>query len=222
MPSLFVNGDYDQACRRSAVNPWAGHVLEASMGISPELEEFCSRWLAKADDYPDCDTNLAHAFDRFFTLFVVYNRLYAEATYRLGQRGRITLTRRFPDAEASQEFVVQYLTASALLRAIDHQRGADVTTIRDLLQQGRFALKLDPPDFRPNRDLDLDLSRRLGSRGNQRACAVLETLYCIRCNIFHGQKGFHQEQLELLAPASRLLLVVIEALYQGLRDEPVA
>jgi len=71
MPSLFVNGDYDQACRRSAVNP-GPDMSWRRQWASPELGVLQSM-VGKADHYPDCDTNLAHAFDRFFTLFVVYN-----------------------------------------------------------------------------------------------------------------------------------------------------
>lgn len=39
--------------------------------------------------------------------------------------------------------------------------------------------------------------------------AVLECLYQIRCNIFHGEKEFAPRQAELLIPAITLLEVVV-------------
>ncbi len=85
------------------------------MALSPDLRNFCSNWRAKATAYSTDE--LAGAFDRFFTSYVAFNRLYAEATYRLAQRGRVNLHERFPDSQAAQEYVVQFCTAETLTRA---------------------------------------------------------------------------------------------------------
>jgi len=59
----------------------------------------------------------------------------------------------------------------------------------------------------------------LESRGsNRRAKAVLEALYAIRCNMFHGQKGFQPIQLELLQPAIAVLETTADALYRALEQ----
>jgi hypothetical protein len=65
--------------------------------LSPEFHRFHADWLAKADQYTGAD--LQSAFDRFFTLFVIYNRLYAEATFQLAREGKLNLARKtaFPD-----------------------------------------------------------------------------------------------------------------------------
>lgn len=42
-----------------------------------EIEEFCDRWLDKADRYQT--DALEDLFDKFYTLFVPYNRLYSTA-----------------------------------------------------------------------------------------------------------------------------------------------
>ena len=49
--------------------------------ISSELQNFYTRWLWKAEEYQS--DNLQDCFDRFFTLFVAYNRLYAELALSL-------------------------------------------------------------------------------------------------------------------------------------------
>jgi hypothetical protein len=82
-----------------------------------------------------------------------------------------------------------------------------------LLGEGRFALKLDPVTGarRPEEDANL-----LGS--TRRAKAVLEALYAVRCNMFHGRKGFRPIRLELLQPAIVVLENTAEALYRALEQ----
>lgn len=50
------------------------------MPLSPQLRNFCDSWRRKAAAYAVDD--LGDAFDRFFTSYVVFNRLYVEATHR--------------------------------------------------------------------------------------------------------------------------------------------
>ena len=47
--------------------------------IKQEINDFCNNWLQKANNIDS--SNLQGAFDKFFTLYVVYNRLYVETTY---------------------------------------------------------------------------------------------------------------------------------------------
>jgi hypothetical protein len=150
---------------------------------------------------------------------VAFNRLYAEATYRLARRGHVRLRERFPDSQASQDYVVQFCTAATLTRAWE---GAANTTaalreIADHLRARRFALKLDPvtADPRPARDHKLLTGLESRSR-NRRAKAVLEALNAICCNMFHGQKGFQVAHLALPRPAILLLESTIDVLYQAL------
>jgi hypothetical protein len=129
------------------------------------------------------------------------------------------LRERFPDSQASQDYVVQFCTAATLTRAWE---GAANTTaalreIADHLRARRFALKLDPvtADPRPARDHELLTGLESRSR-NRRAKAVLEALNAIRCNMFHGQKGFQVAHLALPRPAILLLESTIDVLYQAL------
>jgi hypothetical protein len=47
--------------------------------LSAEFIDFYHNWQSKAAAYSDED--LRSAFDKFFTLFVLYNRLYAAASW---------------------------------------------------------------------------------------------------------------------------------------------
>ena len=190
------------------------------MPLTESLRRFCDDWRAKALDYSVED--ITGAFDRFFTSYVVCNRLYAEATYRLARRGQIKLRERFPDSQASQEYVLQYCGAVLLIRAWEGDQGSRTALrrIAEHLREKRFALKLDPVTGARRPDEDARLLAALESRGsNRRAKAVLEALYAIRCNMFHGQKGFQPIQLELLRPAIAVLEKTEDALYQALGQD---
>ena len=88
--------------------------------MNQEIETFCQNWIEKAEAYND--NNLQDVFDKFFTLFVVYNRLYVEATFRMSNRGEINIRNRnsFPDAQAAKNYVIQYLTSRTINEAFNN------------------------------------------------------------------------------------------------------
>jgi hypothetical protein len=185
------------------------------MALSLQLRDFCESWQRKAAAYALDD--LGQAFDRFFTSYVIFNRLYAEATYRLARGGHVRLRDSFPDAQAAKSHVAQYCTAEVLIRGWNENAAGAIQEITDHLRDGRFALKLDPVTGNRRPDKDDELRNALQSRGSgQRAKGVLEALYAIRCNMFHGQKRFEVAQLELLRPATRLLESTINTLFNTL------
>ena len=189
------------------------------MALAEGLRSFCDGWKAKARDYSV--EEIREAFDRFFTSYVVFNRLYAEATYRLARRGQVKLRERFPDSHAAQEYVLQYCGAAFLTRAweADDDSRTALRRIAQHLRERRFALKLDPVTGARRPEEDANLLAALESRGrNRRAKAVLEALYAIRCNMFHGQKGFQPIQLDLLQPAITVLEKTADTLYRALEQ----
>jgi len=190
------------------------------MPLSHQLRIFPDNWRGKAHAYAVDD--LAGAFDRFFTSYVVFNRLYAEATYRLARHGRLNLREPFPDSRAAQDYVIQFCGAGILTRAWEGSAdsAAAINQIAEHLIDHRFALKLNPMtgDRQPAKDHTLAAALRSRSR-NQRAKGVLEALNAIRCNMFHGQKGFEVAQLALLRPAVVLLESTVEILYGALEPD---
>ena len=119
--------------------------------------------------------------------------------------------------------MLQFCGATTLTEAwnAEPEATAAIKQIAEHLQEGRFALKLNMITGERQPEADRDLLAALESRGrNRRAHAVLETLYAIRCNMFHGHKGFEPVQLELLRPAIALLDSTINVLYKALDAEP--
>jgi hypothetical protein len=187
--------------------------------LSPELNEFYRSWLRKAEHYSYAE--LSGYFDKFFTLYILYNRLYAEATFVLARREKINISKRtsFPDSQAAKEYVLQFLGSEKLLSVLesDPESRLALTTIVSLIEEERFHINLDMVYGRPQRDKDLELLKSLRSRSiNEKALAVLDTIYSIRCNMFHSHKGFHQVQIEILKPVTLILRKVVELLYQEL------
>jgi hypothetical protein len=75
-----------------------------AMALSFEFTEFVRNWERKANEYDTSD--LGNCFDKFFTLYVAFNRIYAEATFTLARNGKIQLNndRPFPDKKAATAY----------------------------------------------------------------------------------------------------------------------
>jgi hypothetical protein len=162
------------------------------MALSSQLREFHSRWMNKARSFGQ--ENLDQTFDKFFTLYVVFNHLYVQATFRLASQGRVIIEKRntFPDAEAAQEYVVQFVGATHLTRELNNDPNvrAALESITGYVCNRTFSFELDRLTGEAQPDKDTDLCNRLASTSrNAQASAILETLYAVRCNMFHGRKG---------------------------------
>jgi len=197
--------------------------------LNHRFQDFCDRWLKKAREYDE--TELSQCFDKFFTLFVVYNALYSETAALLYRKARAESRNdykmesdHFPDSEAATKYVLDLLGSRNLLNTLkdDLESSKAIETIIDLMDRKRFNVQLDPVwgRLQPDKDQELLASLKSNSRDNK-ARAILTVIYSIRCNIFHGRKGFVDHQEELLIPATIILRKVIDSLYRKLKSAPV-
>jgi len=183
------------------------------MSLSLEFKDFYSAWMTKAKDH---DHSLASAFDRFYTLYVVYNRLYAEATFVLARNGGLNLSGRntFPDSKAATDYVVQFVGGQDIVASIENDLPARVALQRIVSGFGTFHVCLDMVTGEPLPEADENLRNRLESANNAtKAKAIAETVYKVRCNTFHGHKEFNEVQRELLEPICVILEKLIECVY---------
>lgn len=162
------------------------------------LNGFCSAWLRKAERI---DTNsLEGVFDRFFTLWVVFNRLYEEAGRTLVHR-RHKLYSPFiarrgprvfappPDKISATKGIAAFVGLDRLRDNIlgDHEAADGLQYIHDSIRSGMFYLHENYETGEPDTATDIDLVQRaIGG------CVVstLTLIYQARCNLFHGQKAF--------------------------------
>lgn len=154
-------------------------------------------------------------------MFVIYNRLYARATFELARRpgSGVRLGRSFPVGKAAREYVGIYLNNANLIDSLESDPASSeaIEAIKTFLDQGRFFIKLHRLNGTRQPDEDRALLRKFSSNSkDQRAEAVLDFLYSVRCNLFHGHKAFEGVQLEVMRPANLLLFRVVEMLFSRL------
>ena len=179
--------------------------------LSNEVDQFYRRWSEKAEGYQEND--LRNCFDEFFTLFVAFNSLYVQASYKLISRGDAKLNKygTVPDGEGAKENVVKYLDAQAIFDRIEaHQPAKDaLNAIVNEIKSGRFYLKTAAWDTKRVAAIRSQDPARLSK-------ATLEILYVVRCNMFHGSKGYEPIQMSLLKPCIVLLRIIKQLLYESL------
>jgi hypothetical protein len=192
------------------------------MTISQEFLNFVRNWQHKSEEYNT--TNLRSCFDKFFTLYIVFNRIYAEATFSLARRlpcqFKTSNWTSFPDRDAATAHILQFMNAENFVSGImtDENSAAALKEIIRLIRDERFYIKLDMVTGDQQRDRDLKLLADLeGNNLATKGRAILETIYCIRCNMFHGHKGFNKVQLELLQPIIIILEKTIKIAFDKLQ-----
>jgi hypothetical protein len=171
--------------------------------ITPQLRQFYSNWLGKADAY-DQDT-LANHFDKFTSLYVVFNSLYLQVMTELVLAGE-KLPKEYKDKKAATDYVAQYLKGKYFITQLlsDDFSLNNFTNICSIIENEEFHIILDYGI--QQRALDLELLTYLRSNASQeKAKAILSLFYHVRCNLFHGQKGFEERQRQLLLPVNQLL-----------------
>jgi len=175
---------------------------------------FCERWLEKASDYDD--SSLDGAFDRFFSLFVAFSRLYSHFAVRSGctyEGDRRQATACFARAMGEGD----------LAPALEADGGRDdMRTLADLIAPGGgfyVASKRNAggPDPDRNRLLNSALCR---GNASQRVMGLLCYLYLVRCNMFHGHKDFDNAQLRIIQPSARCLERIVRAGLDKVRADP--
>lgn len=187
--------------------------------IKQEINHFCNNWLNKAKNIDD--TNLQGAFDKFFTLYVVYNRLYVETSYRLSNDGLVNLGNCFPDRKASINYVVQYLKSNHIDKEFKNDENVikSIEKLKEIIKKNQFNIKLHLVTAEPQPDKDTELLKKMESNKTDiKICAILEYLYSIRCNIFHAQKGYNERQIEVLKPSITVLEKLIGILFLKLNN----
>lgn len=181
-----------------------------------EVERFCDRWIEKAQAYQSDE--LESLFDRFFTLFVAYNRFYSASAelYRATVEPRRLMSLQGDRREATM--IMAELIRQSRFSAVVQQNPAIVDAckvIAELLQSHQFFLH----SVRSSREPDLKRDERLAAALERHSIlAVLECLYQIRCNIFHGEKEFAPRQALLLVPAIALLETVVRLSREALHE----
>ncbi len=184
------------------------------MMLSNELITFCNRWLEKADKYSDDSTD--EVFDKFFSLYVVYNAIYTEATIKLKEKNSKVSTK---DRQSATKNMPVYIGQDRLHTALQRMR-SDIDTIVELINNGTFHISTKEDNITPNTEQDKKFLFNIESNNETKGAygqkkyneAVLSLIYGARCNMFHGSKSFEPIQEVLLIPMNNILEMIIKEL----------
>ena len=197
------------------------------MTLNPEFKNLCERWREKAKNYKK--EELPELFDKFFSLYVVYNALYGETAAYLSRKAKANGTNdhklegdTFPDDKAATQYVISFLTSRGLLQSLEANESTKeaINQIKMLIGKDnnfRFRICVHPVSGEHLPNEDNELSQSLNSDDNgKKAKAILKLIYRTRCNMFHGRKGFEPVQRELLVSLSIILEKIVDQLYRKL------
>ncbi len=147
---------------------------------------FYKRWLEKAGEYTD---SLTDCFDKFVTLFILFNSQYNYLAEEDGEMDK-------GDKYKATEYIKQYLGSEGFCENTIIKK--ESSKIIELIQDGEFYLK--------DERIDAELVKKVSSSNHEeKTKGILEIIYFVRCNLFHGQKSFTEDQKRLLLPCIVIL-----------------
>jgi hypothetical protein len=182
---------------------------------SPYFFDFYNNWTQKANEI--VGDSLSHVYDKYITLFITFNNLYNRIPQELINRG-ITMPDKIYDNKAATDYVVKYLGATNILTELTNSNNdKNIDALISIIDQELFYIKLK--HGQRQRVEDLKILDNLRSRNNvYKATAVLQVVYYVRCNMFHGHKQFIQYQRLLVEPLINILSTINRRLFSKLTE----
>lgn len=175
--------------------------------------DFYNNWTAKAEGINN--NNLSSVYDKYITLFVIFNNLYNQIPDKLISLG-VVLPDKMYDNKKATYFVIQFLGADNFINELsENNLENDINALIRLMEQEIFHIKLNHGQYDRNEDLKIISELKSSNRG-KKAIAILKVAYYVRCNIFHGSKNFQEYQRMLVEPLIRILKMLNPFLFNKL------
>ncbi len=178
--------------------------------------DFIDRWLEKANQHDN--GTLEGTFDRFLTLYIVYNALYVKVGEKLYPNHKER--KKIMEWQAATENILKYLDEEEVKKAFDIANSQNQALDRFIDSLFEFKVHLNKTTGEWNLKQELDFWEDLSSSNSERkAKAILKGIYQIRNNTFHGRKAFSPNQERLLEPASTVLNNIVKITYRKLKGQ---
>jgi hypothetical protein len=177
--------------------------------MRPVTKEFIENWELKLSQIKNDNDQLKELYDKFTTLFTIFNRYYNEAFYQFKEDKKLTKS-RYSDFEKATTIVQEFLSVDSLINSFNKNQ-KEIDDLCMLIENKIFHINL--ADGEPSEETDMQLLENLKSLTPEVKCkAVLSAIYNVRCNIVHGYKDFQEYQRLIVEPLIKLLESVIELL----------
>ena len=151
--------------------------------------ESAKRWISKAEE--NVDETLNSEIDKFFSLYVSYNILYS-----------LISNKNNGDRCSAVRVIAKYIKDNNIESFTNHKN--DISEmIKPVIGHKIFHIYNEKRDFKLIEDIEDNKNIEE---------SVLDILYGIRCNMFHGEKELSDNQLLLLSPANKILNTLLNDL----------
>ena len=151
--------------------------------------ESAKRWISKAKS--NSDKTLNFEIDKFFSLYVSYNILYS-----------LISNKKNGDRCSAVSVIAKYIQDNDIKSFANHNTNI-LEMVKPVREHDIFYIYNETKDFKLIEDID--------NHKNLEE-SVLDILYGIRCNMFHGEKELSENQLLLLSPANKILETLLDDL----------
>lgn len=169
--------------------------------MQADTKELIDNWEIKSAQIKT--DNLDGLYNKFTTLFTIYNRLYNESFSILKNENQLN-KKNYSDYEKATVLVVEFLTAQILADKFIASNQADLDGINNLLANKVFNINLDYGNPRPDKDNQLMINLK-SVDVNTKTQAVLSLVYNVRNNLIHGYKDFQEYQRLIVEPTISIL-----------------
>ena len=192
-----------------------------------QLEQFYARWQTKVDTYGI--SNLEDVYDKFSSQYIIFNSLYRTLEAILLEKNKLTSIQGLKfrskkknevfDSNAATVLVANYLDDSSA--NIIAKLTNEIQIYIDIIENNRFHfdIKSELTSENKNKNDILALKELRHGNSTSKLTSLLTILYRIRCNLFHGTKGFFNEEREVLIPAINSLSVINSILLNAIKQE---
>ena len=178
-------------------------------------------WNEKCKDYKG--GSLSDHYDLFFSRFVTYNALYNVIVRTKERTGKLKKDKdRYGnivergDRKKAIDCMVKELSAErSVLQAFFTQPEItlNVKKLEEMLDDEEFGVFFDGGGHNPEGDKKI-LRNLKNNKLESRMRGVLTFLYQVRCNLFHGAKGYENTQIQVLKTLNVILEKIVEILFE--------
>lgn len=173
--------------------------------MTTDTKEFILNWERKLIEIKNDD--LGSLFEKFTTIYTIYNRLYNEAYAQAKQKdAKLNIN---GDYKKAVIFVNEYISSDIIIQVLEDQNLIiEVDDIARLIEEKVFYINLR--NGTPELEMDDQLRNNLLSDDKEiKAKAILTTIYKVRCNLVHGHKNFEEYQRLLVEPLLSIIVTIV-------------